>query len=192
MSFFTLSVRDGEYIKHYRIRTTDEGEYYIARRITFKDLPELVAHYSEAQDELCARLERAARREQPETWGLSHRTNVDWEIPRDSIKLRTKLGGGQFGDVWEGVWNGTTAVAVKAFQPGTISVEVVAEVLFVKTLRHPKLIQLYAVCTDGEPVYFVTELMKHGSMLDCLRDQRHALKLVQLLSIAAQIAEGMA
>ena len=29
-------------------------------------------------------------------------SNVQWEIPRESIKLRKKLGAGQFGDVWEG------------------------------------------------------------------------------------------
>ena len=29
-----------------------------------------------------------------------------------------KLGHGQFGEVWEGVWNNTTPVAIKTLKPG--------------------------------------------------------------------------
>lgn len=191
---YSLSVKDGENVKHYRIRTLDDGGYYIARRVTFKDLTELVAHYSESNDGLCTRLGRPARAiDMPETGGLSHKTKDQWEIPRDSIKLKKKLGAGQFGDVWEGLWNGTTAVAVKTLKPGTMSLEeFMSEATIMKKLRHPKLIQLYAVCTDGEPIYIVTELMKHGSLLDYLHDKGRALKLPQLVDMAAQIAAGMA
>jgi fyn-related kinase len=38
-----------------------------------------------------------------------------------------------------------------------------------KKLKHPNLIQLYAVCTIEEPIYIVTELMKNGSLLDYLQ-----------------------
>ena len=58
--------------------------------------------------------------------------------------------------------------------------------------RHPKLIQLYAVCTDSEPIYIVTELMKNGALLDYLHDKGKALKLAQLVDMAAQAAAGMA
>lgn len=191
---YSLSVKDGENVKHYRIRTLDEGGYFIARRVTFKDLTELVSHYSESSDGLCTRLGRPAQAiEMPETTGLSRKTKDQWEIPRDSIKLRRKLGAGQFGDVWEGLWNGTTPVAVKTLKPGTMTVEdFMSEATIMKKLRHPKLIQLYAVCTDGEPIYIVTELMKHGSLLDYLHDKGRALKLPQLVDMAAQVAAGMA
>lgn len=43
-----------------------------------------------------------------------------------------------------------------------------AEAQIMKKLRHRKLIQLYAVCTQDEPIYIVTELMHHGSLLDFL------------------------
>lgn len=42
-----------------------------------------------------------------------------WEIPRSSVKLLKKLGAGQFGEVYEGIWNGRTSVAVKTLKPGT-------------------------------------------------------------------------
>lgn len=48
------------------------------------------------------------------------------------------------------------------------------------------------MCTDGEPIYIVTELMKHGSLLDYLHDKGRALRLPQLVDMAAQIAAGMA
>jgi hypothetical protein len=38
-----------------------------------------------------------------------------------------------------------------------------------KRLRHPKLIQLYAVCTMEDPIYIITELMKNGSLLEFLQ-----------------------
>lgn len=55
----------------------------------------------------------------PETHGLSYNTVDQWEILRTSVKLLKKLGAGQFGEVFEGIWNDTTAVAVKTLKPGT-------------------------------------------------------------------------
>lgn len=43
------------------------------------------------------------------------------------------------------------------------------EAQIMKKLRHSKLIQLYAVCTVEEPIYIITELMKHGSLLEFLQ-----------------------
>lgn len=46
-----------------------------------------------------------------------------------------------------------------------------AEASIMKKLKHPNLIQLYAVCTIEEPIYIVTELMKNGSLLDYLQSK---------------------
>ena len=40
------------------------------------------------------------------------------------------------------------------------------EAQIMKKLRHPKLIQLYAVCTNEEPIFIITELIKNGSLLE--------------------------
>ena len=138
-----------------------------------------------------------------------------------------KLGHGQFGEVWEGLWNNTTPVAIKSLKQGKfnpiINTQVtnifsticfsflnllkmfmclnlgtmdpgdfLAEAQIMKKLRHPKLIQLYAVCTLEEPIYIITELMKNGSLLDFLQGKGRTLKLPQLIDMAAQIASGMA
>lgn len=54
--------------------------------------------------------------------------------------------------------------------PGTMDPkDFLAEAQIMKKLRHSKLIQLYAVCTVEEPIYIITELMKHGSLLEFLQ-----------------------
>ena len=68
-----------------------------------------------------------------------------------------------------------------------------AEAQIMKKLQHEKLVQLYAVCTQDEPIYIVQELMKHGSLLDYLqKGEGRNLKLPELVDIGAQIASGMA
>ena len=51
-----FSVRDGDTVKHYRIRQLDDGGFFIAKRITFRSLAELVDHYGRDADGLCVNL----------------------------------------------------------------------------------------------------------------------------------------
>ncbi|XP_046810882.1 tyrosine-protein kinase Src42A isoform X4 [Lucilia cuprina] len=203
---YSLSVRDGDTVKHYRIRQLDEGGFFIARRTTFRTLQELVEHYSKDSDGLCVNLCKPCVQtsqfagifeiEKPVTEGLSHRTRDQWEIDRTSLKFVRKLGSGQFGEVWEGLWNNTTSVAIKTLKSGTMDPkDFLAEAQIMKKLRHNKLIQLYAVCTVEEPIYIITELMKHGSLLEYLQaiaGKGRSLKMPVLIDMAAQIAAGMA
>ena len=192
---YSLSVREGDTVKHYRIRKADTGSFYIAPRRQCATLDELVSHYSRDADGLCTRLTmQCPKTELPTTVGLSYNTKDDWEIERRSIELKRKLGGGAFGEVWAGMWNGTTPVAVKTLKPGSMGAsDFLAEAQIMKKLQHEKLIQLYAVCTREEPIYIVTELMKHGSLLDYLtKGEGQHLKLPELIDIGAQVANGMA
>ena len=63
------------------------------------------------------------------------------------------------------------------------------EAEIMKKLHHPKIVALYAVCSREEPIYIVTELMSHGSLLQCLRDekQRKYLDWNKLIDIASQV-----
>lgn len=102
-----------------------------------------------------------------------------------------KLGAGQFGEVWEGMWNQTTPVAIKTLKTGTMAREAfLEEAQIMKRLRHEKLIQLYAVCTLQEPIMIITELMKYGSLLDYLRStDGKELKETELIYMASQVRQ---
>ncbi|XP_016365300.1 tyrosine-protein kinase Fgr isoform X1 [Sinocyclocheilus rhinocerous] len=195
---YSLSIRDwddakGDHVKHYKIRKLDNGGYYITTRTQFDTVQELVEHYTERAAGLCCRLIGSCRRGMPKLADLSVKTKDVWEIPRESLQLIKKLGNGQFGEVWMGMWNGTTKVAVKTLKPGTMSPEAfLDEAQIMKRLRHDKLVQLYAVVSE-EPIYIITEFMSQGSLLDFLKDgDGRNLKLPQLVDMAAQIAAGMA
>ena len=97
------------------------------------------------------------------------------------------------GEVWAGKWNNKIDVAIKTMKAGTMSTQAfVDEANIMKKLRHDKLVQLYAVCTEPEdqPIYIVTELMGNGSLLDYLRDgPGRELKLPSLVDMAAQVSD---
>lgn len=87
-------------------------------------MQELVDHYSKDPDGLCVNLRKACIQiEKPVTGGLSHNTRDQWEIDRTSLKFMRKLGHGQFGEVWEGLWNNTTPVAIKTLKPGRKNIQ---------------------------------------------------------------------
>ncbi|XP_067272821.1 tyrosine-protein kinase SRK2 [Pseudorasbora parva] len=191
----SLSVLDSGKVKHYKIRKLDNGGYFVSRTRNFATLRELVEHYSRYEDGLCVPLAEPCKKTvAPETHGLSYNTVDHWEIPRSSIKFLRKLGAGQFGEVFEGLWNDTTSVAVKTLKAGTMDPkDFLREAQMMKKLRHPKLIQLYAVCTLEEPIYIVTELMSHGSLLEHLQKDRGAsLHMSDQIELGSQVAAGMA
>ncbi|XP_024914968.1 tyrosine-protein kinase HCK [Cynoglossus semilaevis] len=192
---YSLSVRDndmqsGVTVKHYKIRTLDNGGFYISPRITFVTLQELVNHYKKQGDGLCQNLTTPCVSLKPEMpWEKDA-----WEIPRSSLKLDKKLGAGQFGEVWMATYNKHTKVAVKTMKPGSMSVEAfMAEANLMKTLQHDKLVRLHAVVTKEEPIYIITEYMEKGSLLDFLKsDEGNRIQLPKLIDFSAQTAEGMA
>ncbi|NXG24736.1 FRK kinase, partial [Grallaria varia] len=192
---YSLSVFDGTSVKHYRISKLDEGGFFLSRRKTFKTLKDLVAYYRRNSDGLCVLLTKPCLKVQvPATFDLSYKTVDQWEIDRRSLKLVKKLGSGQFGEVWEGWWNNTTPVAVKTLKPGSMDPkDFLREAQIMKNLRHPNLLQLFAVCTLEDPIYIITELMRFGSLLDYLRKDGGAqIFLTHQVDMATQVASGMA
>lgn len=52
---FSLSIRDrdeqqGDVVKHYKIRSLDNGGYYISPRITFPSISDMIKHYQSKPD----------------------------------------------------------------------------------------------------------------------------------------------
>uniref|UniRef100_A0A1I8BHU5 Tyrosine-protein kinase n=1 Tax=Meloidogyne hapla TaxID=6305 RepID=A0A1I8BHU5_MELHA len=165
--------------------------FFIARRVAFATLQELVQHYQEDADGLCVVLTKPALKvETPITSTFTH--DDQWEIDRRSLRLIHQIGAGQFGEVWEARWKSSTPVAVKKLKPGSTACvnDFLTEAQIMKRLRHPKLLQLYAVCTREEPFLIVTELMQEN-LLHFLQGNGRKCNIHQLVDVAAQIAFGM-
>lgn len=70
----------------------------------FGTLAELVHHHSQLGDGLITQLlYPAPKHNKPTVFPLSPEPD-EWEIDRTDIVMRHKLGGGQYGDVYEAVW----------------------------------------------------------------------------------------
>ena len=93
-----------------------------------------------------------------------------WEIPKGEITFHVILGSGQFGEVWHGRWNNILDVAVKVLKSQSTmkKEEFLMEARVMKQLHHRHLVQLYAVCSESEPMYIITELAANGSLKDFL------------------------
>lgn len=108
--------------------------------------------------------------------------------------MKHKLGGGQYGEVYEAVWKRYgNIVAVKTLKEDTMALkDFLEEAAIMKEMKHPNLVQLIGVCTREPPFYIITEFMSHGNLLDFLRAAgRETLDAVALLYMATQIASGM-
>jgi hypothetical protein len=180
-------------VKHYRIRDLDSGGCYITTKKKFSNLEELVKCYCDDADGLCCALTRPCCKAKPLMWDMSRATRDHWEIERNSLEFCEQLGAGMFGEVWKGMWNKSTPVAIKTLKEGTMEVDkFLEEAAIMKKLRHTRIVMLYAVCSREEPIYIVTELMSNGSLLQYLRDDSgKTLKWPDLVDIATQVAEGM-
>ncbi|XP_052777370.1 tyrosine-protein kinase SRK2-like [Mya arenaria] len=196
---YALSIRDYDQnmanpdcAKHYKLRNMDGGGVYIVKRRQFKSMMELVDHYKVQADGICGSLVAPCSRAAPVMVDLSRDTKDAWEIDRNSLQLSQRLGAGQFGEVWKGIWNNTTDVAIKTLKAGTMKKEAfLAEAQIMKQCRHDKLVRLYAICSKEEPIYIVTELL-NDSLLNYLREgEGRYIEFPDMVDYAEQIAAGM-
>ncbi|XP_007898441.1 tyrosine-protein kinase ABL1 isoform X3 [Callorhinchus milii] len=190
----SISLRYEGRVYHYRINSASDGKLYVSSESRFNTLAELVHHHSTVADGLITTLHYPApKRNKPTIYGVS--PNYDkWEIERTDITMKHKLGGGQYGEVYEGVWKKyNLTVAVKTLKEDTMEVEeFLKEAAVMKEIKHPNLVQLLGVCTREPPFYIITEFMTHGNLLDYLRDcNKEEVNAVVLLYMATQISSAM-
>ncbi|MBN3309157.1 tyrosine-protein kinase Src42A [Amia ocellicauda] len=186
---YYLSVRNGNVARHYRILES-ERTFYLVKRKKFKTVSELVTSYIMDTDGLCTKLETpCVMLEFPSPPTLSYEEN--WEIERHSLKKVKPLGSGDFGEVWEGVWNNMIEVAIKELR--VVKSDILSEIAIMKNLKHDRLLKLYAICTKDEPFCIVTELMRNGSLSKFLKSHREQrdIEFSLMLDFAIQITEGM-
>ena len=77
---------------------------YVTNESQFCSVAELVHHHCKDADGLITTLRfPAAKMNKPTIYGVSPQPD-EWEIQRTDISMRNKLGGGQYGEVYEAVW----------------------------------------------------------------------------------------
>uniref|UniRef100_A0A3Q0RJA2 Tyrosine-protein kinase n=1 Tax=Amphilophus citrinellus TaxID=61819 RepID=A0A3Q0RJA2_AMPCI len=190
----SISLRYEGRVYHYRINTATDGKVYVTSESRFATLAELVHHHSTVPDGLVTTLHYPAPKcNKPTVYGVSP-IHDKWEMERTDITMKHKLGGGQYGEVYVGVWKKyNLTVAVKTLKEDTMEVEeFLKEAAVMKEVKHPNLVQLLGVCTLEPPFYIVTEYMPHGNLLDYLREcERDEVNAVVLLYMATQISSAM-
>ncbi|KAM7326705.1 hypothetical protein ACRRTK_013072 [Alexandromys fortis] len=183
---YSLSVRAPTKVCHYRICMAPSGGLYLQEGRLFPSLDALLDYYKTNWKLIQNPLLQPCIPQMP-------LAQDEWERPRSEFVLRRKLGEGFFGEVWEGLWLGSMPVAVKVIKSADMKLaDLTKEIEALKSLRHERLIRLHAICSLGEPVYIVTELMGKGNLQVYLGSpEGKALNLPHLLGFACQVAEGM-
>lgn len=113
----SISLRFEGRVYHYRIQEDDDSAYFVTAESRFSSLPELVHHHSQYADGLITQLlYPAPKRDKPTIFAFSPETD-EWEMDRTDIVMKHKLGGGQYGDVYEAVWKRyNVTIAVKTLR----------------------------------------------------------------------------
>jgi serine/threonine protein kinase len=124
-------------------------------------------------------------------------------INPQEIFLQRIIGEGSFGKVWSAKW-GTSTVAVKEFVFAQAAVagksmmqqeiidSIVGEAGMMAILRHPNVLQLFGCSLTAQAIWIVSELCSLGSLRQLLDDHERNLSTHLRLSLALQVAEGIA
>ncbi|XP_070710441.1 tyrosine-protein kinase Tec isoform X2 [Pempheris klunzingeri] len=184
----------GAALKHYHIKKTPGSpeQFYLAEKHLFSSIPDLIEYHKHNAAGLVARLRYPVGKQDksaPSTAGFSYEK---WEINPSELTFMKELGSGQFGLVRLGKWRAQHKVAIKAIREGAMYEEdFIEEAKVMMKLSHPKLVQLYGVCSQQKPIYIVTEFMELGCLLNVLRQRRGSFSLGSLLSFCLDVSEGM-
>ncbi len=189
----SISLRYEGRVFHYRVNKDENSLFYVSKDAKFVTLVELIHHHSsEASGLTTVLLYPAPKKNKPTLFSLS--PDDKWEIERTEIQMKNKLGSGQYGDVYEGIWTRyQKRVAVKTLKEETMCLnDFLEEATVMKEMKHPNLVQLLGIVSHEPPYYIITEYMPHGNLLEFLRN-RNKIELTHtvLMYFAIQIASAM-
>eukprot|EP00729_Bicosta_minor_P013751 gene13751-10789_t len=124
-----------------------------------------------------------------------------WQLLPDMLQLTDKIGEGNFGDVWRGIYGGDKPVAVKSLKldhtgnPGSVVQEFLLEAkILMEFIEGPNILKMIGVTTVLEPWFIVTELAAFGDLLKvCQLCKKSSIDLRpdEMLNCAGQISVGM-
>jgi len=169
---YTLCVCFEGYVDHYRIHSKG-GRLTIDDEEFFDNFDKLIAHYKKDADGLSTILLEPLIKRGGEEFKVKAKEGLaEWEIAPKELSKTVRVGGGQFGDVFEGTYRGVK-VAIKTLKASgdAQTEEFLAEAHVMTKMKHKNLVQLLGVVTSSDPVMMVAEFMSKGNMLDFLRSR---------------------
>ncbi|GMI39782.1 hypothetical protein TeGR_g12249 [Tetraparma gracilis] len=104
---------------------------------------------------------------------LHNKTVYQWEIDFTELNLESKVGGGQYGDVYRGVWL-DTEVAVKIPKTDIDEKELVRfcrEVKLMSILHHPNIVLFLGACITSPNICLVMEYLSGGNLFDYINSE---------------------
>lgn len=160
----------------------------------FKTMEEMISFYMEVTSQICCRLSNVCPSKDKYQPNLQPTVR---EISRSAIQLTHKLITSGSEEVWCGVWTYHVhlrmPVHVRKLSPQLHSkADILQETEIMHKLRHDKVVQLYGVSTEKEPIYVVSESLANGSLLYFLREGAgQCISFTQKVDLAVQVACGM-
>lgn len=121
-------------------------------------------------------------------------TSREMKLATNNFSHDNLLGSGGFGDVYKGMLQDGTLIAVKCAKFGnTKSIDqVLNEVRILSQVNHRSLVHLLGCCVDLDQPLMVYEFISNGTLAEHLHHIRSPLSWRHRLSIAHQTAQGLA
>lgn len=116
-----------------------------------------------------------------------------WNIAFEDLKFVKTIGKGNFGKVYKGTYVGTE-VAIKQLyyvDDDDMQKYIEREMVTLKGLRHPNIVQLLGLCKDSSGIYIVTEFIPGGDLRSKLKNDNIHLSWYLRVKIAIDVAYAM-
>lgn len=104
-------------MKHYEIKRTINGKYYIHNEVKFRTLNELIYHYSIHARGLYHKLTLPASKIGLPTNDGNLHIGDNKGIFINELERGEHIDNGHFGEVFKGIWRGIVNVAIKTTKP---------------------------------------------------------------------------
>lgn len=88
-------------VKHFRVYGSVQEGFYISKKKSFSTLNDLIEDYMHDNGtELSMLLKTPCVRFEPELPDISRECVDNWEVPREVLQWKKKIGQGSYGEVW--------------------------------------------------------------------------------------------